>query len=272
MRNDLDQGMNSTATLVGIILWSIAAPALAHNPLTGSGQERAAGIVSAFLLLGYWLMYCRGSFLVRPALGKALTFHLVFFLCVLTILGPLDDLAQTSSAAHMAQHMLMIVVIAPLWVLSQPLPQVSAGGGRSISLLWRPALRLTNYPMYAAYLHGAVIWLWHMPVFYMLAVDNPWWHGLEHAFFLLTAAIFWWAVLRGSAVNFLSAVMALLFTLMHTGFLGALLSFAQNPVYGESRGIEDQQLAGLIMWVAGSGPYLLGLGWMLRRWYIRQPA
>ncbi|MEX2334913.1 MAG: cytochrome c oxidase assembly protein, partial [Pseudohongiella sp.] len=250
----------------------MALPAFAHNPLTGSGQERVAGVLSALLLLGFWLMYCRGSLRVRPALTKALTFHLTFLLCVLTILGPLDDLAQTSTAAHMAQHMLMIVVIAPLWVLSQPLPQVSAGGARSVSLLWQAALRLARYPMFAAYLHGAVIWIWHMPFFYMLAVDNPWWHGLEHAFFLLTAGIFWWAVMRSSADNFPAAVMALLFTLMHTGFLGALLSFSKAPVYGESRGVADQQLAGLIMWVAGSGPYLLGLGWMLRRWYLRQPA
>src|SRR5690606_39700901 len=52
-----------------------------------------------------------------------------------------------------------------------------------------------------SYIHGAIIWFWHMPYFYMLAVENVWWHALEHLFFLVTAGLFWWAVLKGSRQN-----------------------------------------------------------------------
>lgn len=259
---------------VATICFLLVSPwALAHNPLTGSFQERVAGTLSAVLLMGFWFLYGRGSFRVRPATGKAVAGHLGFALCTLTLLGPLDDLATTSSAAHMLQHMMIMVIITPLWVASQPLPQISAAGGQVLSICWRPLLRLAGYPMACAYLHAAVIWFWHMPWFYMLAVENPWWHTLEHALFLSTAGVFWWSVMRASPVNFPVATMALLFTLMHTGFLGALLSFSQTPIYHEeARSLADQQLAGLIMWVAGAIPYLLASGWITRRWYQRQAS
>lgn len=61
-------------------------------------------------------------------------------------------------------------------------------------------------------------------------------------------------LLAGAAKRAPWALLALLFTLMHTGFLGAVLTFAESPLYGEARSLADQQLAGLIMWVVGSVP------------------
>ena len=60
--------------------------------------------------------------------------------------------------------------------------------------------------------------------------------------------------------------MAVLLTLMHTGLLGALLAFGSVSFYGEGRSVEDQQLAGLIMWVPGGLIYLIGGGWIAWRW------
>ena len=257
-------------TAIAVLLLTASPLAIAHNPLTGTVHERAAGGLSALVLLAAWFVYGRGSFVIRPSVGSAVTCHSAFLLCVVTVLGPLDDLAGTSTAAHMLQHMLMIAVIAPLWVLGRPLPQLHAGGARYLAAIWRPLLRLASRPMPAAFVHGAVIWFWHMPTFYMLAVQQPWWHTIEHALFLSTAGVFWWSVLRASTVNSPDVAMALLFTLMHTGFLGALLTFSPEPVYHEARSLADQQLAGLIMWVAGAIPYLVAAGWVLRRWYLRQ--
>jgi cytochrome c oxidase assembly factor CtaG len=169
----------------------------------------------------------------------------------------------------MIQHMVLIVVIAPLGVLTRPLPQLVAGGLRAFLPLWRPVLRLVRQPMLTAYLHGFAIWVWHLPWFYMLAVESPGWHTFEHICFLATAGLFWWAVLRSSSRNLPTAALALLFTLMHTGFLGAILTFSRVQLYDESRTLADQQLAGLIMWVAGAFPYLLGISWLARRWYQR---
>jgi len=252
---------------LGILLAS--PPALAHNPFTSQGQEQWAALLTGLTLLLFWGFYTRGGLRVPAGWTRALTFHLTAVLAVLTLLGPLDDWAKTSTAAHMTQHMLLMVVIAPLWVLCRPLPQLSNGSGKRLAPLWRPGLQLARHPMYAAYLHGAVIWFWHMPYFYMLAVDNVWWHAFEHACFLVTAGIFWWAILRAGKMRAAWGLVALLFTLMHTGFLGALLTFAREPLYGEARDLQDQQLAGLIMWVAGAVPYLLGSAWIGYRWFQR---
>ncbi|MDO8906924.1 MAG: cytochrome c oxidase assembly protein [Pseudohongiella sp.] len=255
--------------VVAIALLVISNDALAHNPFSGSIEQRIAGSISALLLLSFWWVYVRGSNRVSPGFNQELGFYLICVICGITILGPLDELASNSTAAHMSQHMLLIVVIAPLWVLTRPLPQLVAGGLRLMLPFWKPLLRLVRQPMTTAYLHGAAIWIWHIPWFYMLAVESPGWHTFEHACFLVTAGLFWWAVLRCSSRNLPTAALALLFTLMHTGFLGAILTFARLPLYDESRTLADQQLAGLIMWVAGAFPYLLGISWLARRWYRR---
>ncbi len=252
--------------LVALVLL-LPGDAVAHNPLTATGMDRIPALLSAVLLAGFWLAYTRGAFHTRPEAWKALLFHGVAVVSVFTLFGPLDDWAETSTAMHMTQHMLLMVVIAPLWVLARPLPQLAAGLGPRGRVLWVPFLQLAARPMLAAYLHAVAIWFWHTPVFYMLAVENTWWHAVEHACFLLTAGPFWWAVLRASRRTTPWALLALLFTLMHTGFLGALLTFAQAPLYGEARDLQDQQLAGLIMWVVGAIPYLLAAGWCAQRWY-----
>ncbi|MCK8515656.1 cytochrome c oxidase assembly protein [Methylonatrum kenyense] len=244
-----------------------AGPAAAHNPLTSSGQDQLAAILAAVMLAVVWLFYLRGL-RARPAgAGPAGTFHFALLLCVLSLFGPLDDWAKTSTAAHMTQHMALMVVVAPIWVLSRPMPQLLLGSGRVLRRGWILLLRLGARPMLCAYLHAAAIWFWHTPQFYMLAVEDPWWHGVEHACFLLTALLFWWAVLAGAAKRAPWALLALLFTLMHTGFLGAVLTFADSPLYGEARSLADQQLAGLIMWVVGGIPYLVASAWVGWRWY-----
>lgn len=253
--------------IIALSFLSCSAAVFAHNPITSNGEGQIAALLSLLALVMFWIFYLLGVKRKRPSNHQIFFFHLAAILCGLAVLGPLDDLAKNSSAAHMTQHMLLMVIIAPLWVLSKPLAQIIAGSGRLWAWLWRPMLALTRYPLTTAYIHGAIIWFWHMPYFYMLAVKNVWWHALEHLFFLMTAGLFWWAVLKGSRPNMPWALLALLFTLMHTGFLGALLTFSSSPLYGEARNLGDQQLAGLIMWVIGAVPYLIAAVWVGNNWY-----
>ncbi len=251
------------------LLLSYSEVALAHNPLASGGQEQIAALMGSLLLALFWLLYIVGSRRKPPQWYRGLSFHAGIVLCLMAILGPLDELAETSAAAHMTQHMLFMVVITPLWVLARPLAQIVAGGGKLLTLIWQPMLRLALHPVLAAWVHGAVIWFWHIPVFYLLALDNPWWHLIEHACFIVTAGLFWWAVLNSTHRSAPWGLLALLLTLMHTGFLGAILTFARAPLYGDGRGLEDQQLAGLIMWVAGAIPYLIASAGVAGRWYRR---
>lgn len=241
--------------------------AQAHSLFGSDDQELMATGLGAIVLLLLCVAYWLGVRRVWPGLPRFMLFNSAALLTAFSLFGPLDAWAETSAAMHMTQHMLMMVVIAPLWVLSQSLPQLLPSRAALAKQLLSPLLALVRYPMLTASLHAAVIWFWHAPRFYVLALENPWIHVLEHACFLLTAGLFWWSVLRSAHRVAPFALMALLFTLMHTGFLGALLTFAHEPLYGAERSLQSQQVAGLIMWVLGAFPYLGASVWVGLRWF-----
>ncbi|WP_409526175.1 cytochrome c oxidase assembly protein [Nitrincola sp. MINF-07-Sa-05] len=249
-----------------LVLASISLPVQAHNPLQSDGASFWAALLAAMMLALFWLLYALGSIKRPPRLWRALMFHAGCLICAFAVTGPLDDWAETSASAHMVQHMLLMVVIAPLWALSLPLPQFAAVTGRWGRVAWQPLLKLAAYPLSLGYLHAAVVWFWHTPRFYVLALEHPWWHLVEHICFALTAAMLWWAVLHCTERTRSWALLALLFTLMHTGFLGAILTFADTLLYYPSHQFDDQQLAGLLMWVPGGLPYMLAAAWLGYRW------
>ncbi len=244
-----------------------AGPAMAHgNAFTGEGAHAPIWL-SQGLFVTAWFGYMWGAILRRPDPLRRALFHAAMLLAGLALFGPFDDMAGSSTAWHMVQHMLLIVAVAPLAVLARPLPQWRAVVGPRIDRVWRGVQRLTRRPMLCALLHAAAIWIWHAPEPYMAAVMFNGWHVLEHASFLFTGWLFWWSVLRPGTAGALQATLALLFTVMHTGLLGALLTFAPAVLYsGESRELWDQQLAGLVMWIPGGAVYLLASAWVGFRW------
>ncbi len=247
------------------LLWSQTAAA--HSPIDVIGNP--AAFLTGVLLGSVWLGYSLGLRRVRASGRHILAFQAATLVTALAIFGPLDEQAETSTAAHMVQHMLMMVVIAPLWVIARPLPQWHALAPRLVTGTFRPLFWCVRYPLLSAAIHGAFIWFWHLPRFYVLALENPWWHAVEHLCFIVSGGIFWWSVLRAQRQSAPRAVLALLFTLMHTGFLGALLTFANRSLYGADRLLADQQLAGLLMWVIGGFPYLIAAAWIGWTWFSR---
>jgi putative membrane protein len=110
-------------------------------------------------------------------------------------------------------------------------------------------------------LQAISLWLWHAPKLFDLALANPGWHIVQHLSFLVTALLFWWAVLHGRERRVGIAVGCLFFTATVSGALGALMAFSSSPWYAgyaasglDAFGLtpaEDQQLAGLLMWIPG---------------------
>jgi cytochrome c oxidase assembly factor CtaG/cytochrome c2 len=187
----------------------------------------------------------------------------------------------------MAQHELLMVVAAPLLIAGRPivpalwtLPQSARRGvgalirSGAVSNAWS----FVSRPIVAFVLHGAAIWVWHVPQLYGSTITSEALHTLQHASFLLTALLFWWTVLPASrAGRNGTAVFSLFATALHTSVLGALLAFSSAswyPSYHATTGpwglspLDDQQLGGLIMWIPGGLTYLvvalLGVSRMLR--------
>jgi putative membrane protein len=133
------------------------------------------------------------------------------------------------------------------------------------------AWRVLTAPLVAWVLNGLAIWIWHMPALYDAAVGNEAIHTLQHAMFVGTSAFFWWGMLYGryGRAGYGAAVFYVFLTVVHTGILGAMVTFARTPLYPTYAApaaanridqLVDQQRAGLLMWIpAGLVMTLLGL-------------
>lgn len=114
-------------------------------------------------------------------------------------------------------------------------------------------------PLFATVLHGSAIWIWHEPRLFQAALDIEWVHWLQHFSFLATALIFWWALVSPARARHGAGIAHLFVTALHTSFLGILLVFAPRLWYAPMPAasafwltpLEDQQLAGLVMWIPG---------------------
>ncbi|HSJ97739.1 MAG TPA: cytochrome c oxidase assembly protein [Myxococcota bacterium] len=210
--------------------------ALAHEALGRTWWTLDPFVVAGFALL----------LLVRPRI--AWSFGLAVAALFLALVWPLDALAGESLAAHMAQHMLLIAIAAPLLVYARPaMPALSALPRFALA-----ALRIR--PRTAFLAHGAAIWLGHAPPVILWAVEHRGFHVLGHAVLLGTALVFCQALARRGRHG--EGALWILATMIHTGALGALLTFAPRPLY-PGYSLEDQQLAGLVMWVPGGICYLV---------------
>jgi putative membrane protein len=122
-------------------------------------------------------------------------------------------------------------------------------------------------PVVAWGLHALILWLWHAPPLFEASLRSGALHDLQHATFLASALLFWWAMLYRGRGRSPASILWIATTLVHTGVLGMLLTFAPTPwypFYAATTGawglspLEDQQLGGLIMWVP-SGALLLAI-------------
>jgi putative membrane protein len=199
---------------------------------------------------------------------------LALFVALLT---PLDALSTALFSAHMVQHLLLILVAAPLLVLARPLAALAWGLppalARRLARGWlgRPALpRLAGWiaaPAIAWSLHAAAISVWHAPLLYEWALADEMAHALEHAAFLASGLLFWWALIhgRGRAASYGASALYVFAMALVSTLLGALITFAPAPwyaSYSETTAawglspLADQQLAGAIMWVPPGIVYL----------------
>jgi putative membrane protein len=206
----------------------------------------------------------------------------------LALLSPLDALSGALASAHMVQHLLLLLVAAPLLALSAPSSAILRGSPlalRRASGRWRRRLGLTHgnlgvlrHPVAVWLGSVGVIWLWHAAAPYDATLDNQLLHGLEHASFLVTAVLFWQVVVgvRGAArVSGGLGVLLVFAMAMQSVFLSVLVTFARAPWYSGYAAttapwgldpLTDQQLAGVIMWIPAGGIYLAAALVLLVTW------
>jgi putative membrane protein len=257
---------------------SLLAHGGAHAELTFDTVARwwsASWIIPVLLATG-WL-YVRGTRRLWQRMGagggirawEAAAFALGWLSLWVALVSPLARLSEILFSAHMAQHEILMVVAAPLIVIGRPfLPALwalsaerrDALGAGSRHRLARRAWSLLTQPLVVLIVHALAIWIWHAPVLFQAALRHDAVHAVQHFSFFWTAALFWWTLLQGGygKLGYGLAVVFVFATSVHTSVLGALLTFARAAWYPLYAGratawgvsaLEDQQLAGLYMWV-----------------------
>lgn len=225
-----------------------------------------------------------------PSAGasRALAFCAGIGLLVVALLSPLDAWAERSFAAHMAQHLILMMIAPPLLVLGRPIVTalwaLPGGSRRAVAAWWnddilaRPAADFILGPMFAWVAASAALWFWHLPVPYAYAYDDAWAHALEHLAFFFGGVLFWRVVIGHSQSRRLSLGATMLFVAtfaMHSGMLGALLIFGPRvfyavhaiaPPWSPFNPLEDQQLAGILMWLVNGAIDLGALAALFVAW------
>lgn len=245
--------------------------------------------VAAVGLLAAGLAYLSGS--RRPAGGIPVRRRTSFF-AGLTVVGlalfsPLDHAGTEIFAAHMLQHLLLMLVAPPLIVIGRPfVAMLSALPGTARQMFLpadrsRAARALRRASASAIVVLGAnavVLWAWHLPVLYEAALSNEFIHAMEHGTFLGASLMFWNLVLgkRSRRPGNIGRTMAVVFgNLLQGAALGAILVFATSPAYPAHgsgprmwglTSLQDQQLAGAVMWVPTGFIYTVVMAILFLRW------
>jgi cytochrome c oxidase assembly factor CtaG len=241
--------------------------------------------VGCVALIGAYLAAVR-SYMDKK---KAILFVAGVLIMWFALESPLDELGDTYLfSAHMAQHMLLILVVPPLLLMGMPRRLV-------VRILdWPPADRIEQIlsrPAVAWLLGIGSLWIWHVPVLYNATLHSEQIHILEHMDFLVTATILWWPVLSPVMERRLSPLgtIAYLFAAQVASMvLGIILTFIPPGLYDYLHPVDtlgvlslirqtwgltpevDQQIGGLLMWVPSGLVFLAGILGALGRWY-REP-
>lgn len=254
------------------------------DALPGWNLEPAVVVPALIAAALYWLGWRRLARRMPERFSKPRAFAFMAGLAILllALCSPLHGLGHHLLQAHMVQHMLMMLIVPPLLWVGAPTAPILLGLPRTVRrrvamILGAPTVRrlssLVTHPAVGWSAFAVAFWAWHVPALYQLALEDDAWHHVEHLCFLAAALLFWRPVIlawparspwpRWVMIPYLVLAEA------QNAALAAFFTFSERviyPSYGHPSyglGLEDQSLAGVIMWVPGSLAFLVPLLWLV---------
>ena len=253
----------------------------------------AAGIIYS---LGWWRLRTRTSSgrarnrWQAGAKWRPVLYILGLLLLAIALMSPIDVLSAQMFTMHMIQHLFLVMIVPPMLLLANPLPyglwglpkdaRLATGRLLSRQSRFRAALKKVTGPGLVWLGFVIVYWGWHDPNAYEWALQSAFAHDLEHFTFFLAAMLFWWHIVGagprihrplspfGRAGYAVSAIPINMLA-------GIAFVFAAAPIYTYYEAMprlwgltvmEDQRIAGLIMWVPGSMMFLIAALIIVARW------
>ncbi len=248
-------------------------------------------------LVGFW--YARGlrrwpERSREHSSWRVASYYAGLIVLVLAFESPLDRLGEHQFSMHMIQHNVVMMIVPPLILLGAPTTPMLRGIPRWLrqgvvrpvagNVVARAVYRVVTFPIVAMALFAMSQWGWHLyPGLYDRALNEDWLHNLQHASFLLVSMIFWWNIIDPkplhSRIPPLARILYFYGAMIPKHILAAFIVFADEPFYPTyervyrflpGSPIEDQQLAGLLMWVPfGELLNLITAGIILGFWFKR---
>ncbi|HET9346193.1 MAG TPA: cytochrome c oxidase assembly protein [Candidatus Limnocylindrales bacterium] len=289
--------------VVGLVTaWASLArpsPALAHGPVPAEPPSAAnllldwsfdpivwLGLIAA--VVG-WIAAVRRVNTHHPAspVPRART---VAFLAGLTAIAfalqsGIERYDTALFSVHMVQHVLLILVAAPLIALAAPITLLLRVSRPDIRRRWivpvlhSRALRAITHPVVAWLLFAGVMWGTHFSPLFDLSLENAAVHDLEHVLFLVTALLFWWPAVALDPAPWRMPHPArglyVFLQMPQNTFLAVVILYAAAPLYPHyatldrpwgPTALQDQQVAGGIMWLVGDLLFIAAIGAILAGW------
>lgn len=219
---------------------------------------------------------------------RAICFFLGLAALVLALMSPLDSLAAELFSFHMVQHLILILIVAPLLIYGAPLLVITLAlpsQPRKKLRRWErsrsvgAAKAVVLHPAIAGALFAFALWTWHLPTLYRSALLDDTRHVLEHASFIGASLLFWMHVIgrKRQRLDFGPAILLVFLSGLQSAALSVMLIFSGRALYPiHERGaaawglsaLEDQQLAGAIMWTPVGLVFLITMVVLLARWLL----
>ncbi len=226
-------------------------------------------------------------------------FYAGLLVLAIALASPLDTLSEQLFWAHMAQHVLLLVVAPPLIVLARPwiriwralgidsrrrLARGLAQGERT-----RPLRRASNAlgsPATAFIAFSGVLLAWHVPALFDATLRSSELHALEHTLFFTTAVMFWKQVIDSpplhARLGSVQRICYLVGAMVVSWVLAIVLATAPHPLYasyaheaarpGGISALTDQHIAAGVMWVPGSITFVIVIFVYVHRWLAPAPT
>lgn len=204
------------------------------------------------------------------------------FALALSLLSPIDWLGTQLFFMHMVQHMLTMMIAAPLLCLANPFPILIWGLPYHTRLVFAPFFsgRSRFRRVLATLTRAPYVWIlffvvylgWHEPAAYNLALRRGWVHDLEHLTFFAASMLFWWhgfgvaPRIHSKPLPVWGRLAYLLGAIPPNMFTGVMIAFSDSVIYSYYESVPriwgftllaDQQLGGAIMWIPGSMMFLI---------------